>query len=70
MLQTEVEKAAWKEGTLETALFEPFEILGHSNQESHRKEKKKAGSGSEMGIWLPGMDSNHDSRLQRPLSYH
>ena len=20
--------------------------------------------------WLPGMDSNHDSRLQRPLSYH
>ena len=19
--------------------------------------------------WLPGMDSNHDSRLQRPLSY-
>ena len=24
-----------------------------------------------VGIgWLPGMDSNHDSRLQRPLSYH
>jgi hypothetical protein len=21
-------------------------------------------------FWLPGMDSNHDSRLQRPLSYH
>jgi len=21
-------------------------------------------------LWLPGMDSNHDSRLQRPLSYH
>jgi hypothetical protein len=20
-------------------------------------------------LWLPGMDSNHDSRLQRPLSY-
>ena len=20
--------------------------------------------------WLPDMDSNHDSRLQRPLSYH
>ena len=20
--------------------------------------------------WLPGMGSNHDSRLQRPLSYH
>ena len=27
------------------------------------------GESSEM-TWLPGMDSNHDSRLQRPLSYH
>ena len=69
-LQTVVEKAAWKNGALQTALFEPFEILRHSNQESCRKEKEKAGSGSEFGIWLPGMDSNHDSRLQRPLSYH
>ena len=24
----------------------------------------------ENKAWLPGMDSNHDSRLQRPLSYH
>jgi hypothetical protein len=24
----------------------------------------------ESKVWLPGMDSNHDSRLQRPLSYH
>ena len=23
----------------------------------------------ESKVWLPGMDSNHDSRLQRPLSY-
>jgi hypothetical protein len=58
------------DGTLQTALFEPFEILRHSNQESCRKEKEKAGSGHDFGIWLPGMDSNHDSRLQRPLSYH
>ena len=25
---------------------------------------------STMAVWLPGMDSNRDSRLQRPLSYH
>lgn len=25
---------------------------------------------SAVRVWLPGMDSNHDSRLQRPLSYH
>ena len=70
LLQTVVEKATWRGGTLQTALFEPFEILRHSNQESYRKEKENTGSGGEMEIWLPGMDSNHDSRLQRPLSYH
>jgi site-specific DNA recombinase len=52
LLQTVVEKATWKEGTLRTTLFEPFEILRHSNQESYRKEKEKAGSGRELGIWL------------------
>ena len=36
-----------------TTLFEPFEILRHSNQESYRKEKENSGSGRELGIWLP-----------------
>src|ERR1051325_6979239 len=58
LLQMVVEKAAWKDGALQTALFEPFEILRHSNQESCRKEKEETGSGRELGIWLPGMDSN------------
>ena len=31
LLQTVVEKAAWKDGALQTALFEPFETLRHSN---------------------------------------
>jgi len=60
LLQTVVEKAAWKGGILQTALFEPFEILRHSNQESYRKEKEKAGSGREMGIWLLSLDSNQE----------
>ncbi len=59
LLQTVVKKAAWKGGTLQTALFEPFEILRHSNQESYRKEKEKAGCGRELRIWLP--ESNTDS---------
>jgi hypothetical protein len=46
-----------REGRLEgrhfaDGLFEPFEILRHSNQETYRKEKQKAGSGREMEIWL------------------
>jgi len=52
LLQTVVEKASWKDGSLQTSLFEPFEILRYSNQESYRNEKEKAGSGRDMEIWL------------------
>ncbi|MGA7415172.1 MAG: recombinase family protein [Bryobacteraceae bacterium] len=52
LLQVVVEKAAWQEGALRTTLFEPFEILRHSNQESYRKEKENGGSGRDLGIWL------------------
>jgi thioredoxin-like negative regulator of GroEL len=52
LLQVVVEKAAWQDGQLRTTLFEPFEVLRRSNQESYRKEKSKAGSGRELGIWL------------------
>jgi site-specific DNA recombinase len=52
LLQTVVQRAAWKDRALQTALFEPFEVLRRSNQESHRKEKEKAGSGRELEIWL------------------
>jgi DNA invertase Pin-like site-specific DNA recombinase len=53
LLQVIVEKSAWRDGTLRTNLFEPFEILRHSNQESYRKEKGNSGSGRDLGIWLP-----------------
>ena len=52
LLQVVIEKAAWQDGALRTTLFEPFEILRHSNQESHRKEKEIAGSGQDLEIWL------------------
>ncbi|MGD1096109.1 MAG: recombinase family protein [Bryobacteraceae bacterium] len=52
LLQVVVEKAAWQNGALGTTLFEPFEILRHSNQESSRKEKENCGSGRELEIWL------------------
>ncbi len=56
LLQTVVEKASWKDGGLQTSLFEPFENLRYSNQESYGKEKEKVGSGREKGIWLPTLD--------------
>jgi site-specific DNA recombinase len=52
LLQTVVEKATWKDGALQTTLFEPFQILRHSNLESYRKEKEKVGSGRDLEIWL------------------
>jgi hypothetical protein len=64
-----IEKATWQDAALRTTLFEPFEILRHSNRESYRKDKEIEGSMTDIENWLPGMDSNHDSRLQRPLSY-
>lgn len=69
LLQMVFEKAVWQAGALRTTLFEPFEILRHSNQESSRNEKENGVSRPDLEVWLPGMDSNHDSRLQRPLSY-
>jgi site-specific DNA recombinase len=58
LLQTIVEKSTWKEGALQTALFEPFEILRHSNHESHRKENETLGSGRDLEIWLRKQVSN------------
>jgi DNA invertase Pin-like site-specific DNA recombinase len=52
LLQVLIERAAWKGGELHTKLFEPFEILRHSNQESNRKEKELSGTGRDFGIWL------------------
>lgn len=52
LLQLLIKNAAWQEGKLRTTLFEPFELLRHSNRESHRKEREMTGSGRDLGIWL------------------
>jgi site-specific DNA recombinase len=52
LLQVLIEKAAWQAGALRTTLFEPFEILRHSNQESRTKEKENVGSARDLEVWL------------------
>ncbi len=52
LLQVVVEQASWQNGVLQTKLFEPFEILRHSNLESHRKENENGGSGRDSKVWL------------------
>ena len=53
LLRAVIKDSVWQDGTLRTTLFEPFEILRRSNQESRRKEKQIAGSGQDLEIWLP-----------------
>lgn len=52
LLQVLIKNAAWQNGKLRTTLFEPFEVLRHSNLESSRKEKEISGSGRNSEIWL------------------
>jgi site-specific DNA recombinase len=53
LLQAMMEKAAWQGGELRMTLFEPFEILRHSNRESCRKENENVGSGRDFGTLAP-----------------
>ncbi len=65
-----MQNATWKAGKFESSWKSPFDKMALSNSVSRTKGREKSGSGQDFEIWLPGMDSNHDSRLQRPLSYH
>jgi site-specific DNA recombinase len=65
-----LERATWKDRALGVTLLEPFQTLRHSNSASSRKHRTSGGTTPNIEDWLPDMDSNHDSRLQRPLSYH
>ncbi len=69
LLDFVVSNSVWKEGKIVPAWRQPFDMIALAN------ESAQVGTGGELtetGLnqnWLPGMDSNHDSRLQRPLSY-
>jgi hypothetical protein len=52
-----VDRAAWRERTLEVVLSEPFEQLRRSNQLSRKKHRENEGSGRDLGPWLPRQDS-------------
>jgi site-specific DNA recombinase len=62
-------KAAVQEKTAFESVTGP-RIEQLSNSAIATKEGVIGQSGHRFENWLPGMDSNHDSRLQRPLSYH
>jgi site-specific DNA recombinase len=61
---------SWKDGRITPIFRQPFDILAVAVTQSLDGEPADSGSSAKNEKWLPGMDSNHDSRLQRPLSYH
>ena len=62
--------SSWKGGTLTAELRQPFDLLADRIEAAKTADASGGGSAGGFENWLPGMDSNHDSRLQRPLSYH
>lgn len=70
LLELVINGAMWKEGRLEVTLHEPFQTLARSNSASATKDGAKGTSEPKLSEWLPDMGSNHDSRRQRPVSYH
>ena len=60
----------WKDGAVAAEYRQPFDLLAVAHQEAEALDPKRGAKKAKTDNWLPGMDSNHDSRLQRPLSYH
>ena len=53
LLKILIEKAAWKDGELETTLRNPFEKLRVSNRASITKQGTNGNGGTQMNNWLP-----------------
>jgi hypothetical protein len=73
LLNCVLKGAFWPQGQPAGDFRQPFDMLAKtalSNSASDSMENPIEASKGEKKSWLPDMDSNHDSRLQRPLSYH
>jgi hypothetical protein len=73
LLHCELKGALWMHRNRKADFCQPFDRLAEtalSNSASDSKQNPIDASKREKKIWLPSMDSNQDSRRQRPLSYH
>jgi Integrase core domain len=64
-----VSNCSWKGGKLTPEFRQPFDMLAVASVQSQASGSAGGVENGQNENWLPGMDSNHDSRLQRPLSY-
>jgi site-specific DNA recombinase len=70
LLNFVLSNCSWKDGKLTGTFRQPFDMLALANGTAAAKVMEAGCARAGVDEWLPGMDSNHDSRLQRPLSYH
>jgi site-specific DNA recombinase len=69
LLDFVVSNSLWKEGKIVPAWRQPFDMIAVANESARTASPDCLPENGLSQNWLPGMDSNHDSRLQRPLSY-
>ena len=70
LLNFVLSNCASKGGELTAKYRQPFDVLAVAFAANQQQAGLESAETARNDIWLPGMDSNHDSRLQRPLSYH
>ena len=70
LLDFVVSNCSWKGGRLTPEFRQPFNMLALANVAAEDFESIETSQNPQNENWLPGRDSNSDSRLQRPLSYH
>jgi site-specific DNA recombinase len=68
LLDFVLSNSVWKNRKLLAEYRQPFDLFAVASDQRTRSVQPTHAVENEN--WLPGMDSNHDSRLQRPLSYH
>ena len=69
LLDFVVSNSIWKEGKIVPAWRQPFDMIAVANESAQAAGHFDRPENGLNQNWLPDMDSNHDSRLQRPLSY-
>lgn len=70
LLNFVLSNCSWKNGRLEATFKQPFDMLAVAATANAKGEAGEELSTGRFENWLPGVDSNYGSRLQRPLSYH
>jgi site-specific DNA recombinase len=70
LLNFVLSNCTWRDGELVAQYRQPFDALVVAVAANDGARTTAVSETARNENWLPGMDSNHDSRLQRPLSYH